>query len=39
MEESVRHNNGIPYYSFGEEYLKEIIKDILENEIQNKYYP
>ena len=31
-KKSVRHNNGIPYYSFGEQYLKEIIIDNLENE-------
>jgi len=38
-KKSVRHNNGIPYYSFGEEYLKEIIKDILENENSEQVLP
>jgi hypothetical protein len=38
-KKSVRHTNGIPYYSFGEEYLKEIILDNLENEESEQVLP
>ena len=31
-KKSVRHNNGIPYYSFGEGYLETIISDYIDNE-------
>ena len=38
-KKSVRHNNGVPYYSFGEEYLSSIIRDNIENEETEQELP
>lgn len=38
-KKSIRHRNNIPYYSFGEQYLMDIIIDNLENELTEQDLP